>query len=96
MTAISPSAHLYQQPAAYTFITSDICGVFAATLIVIELATTLASSRLDFCNSFLYSIADTDLTKLQRVRNRLACFVTKSPPFICSVPLLRSLHACGL
>ena len=37
-------------------------------------------------------IADTDVTKLQRVQNRLACIVTKSPPFTRSLPLLRSHH----
>ena len=56
------------------------------------LATALVSSRLDYCNSLLYGIADTDVTKLQRVQNRLACIVAKSPPFTDSVPLLRSLH----
>ena len=56
------------------------------------LANALVSSRLDYCNSLLSGIAETDLTKLQRVLNRLACVVTKSPPFTRSVPLLRSLH----
>ena len=31
------------------------------------LATALVSSRLDYCNSLLYGIADIDLTRLQRV-----------------------------
>ena len=56
------------------------------------LATALVSSRLDYCNSLLYGIANIDLTRLQRVQNRLARPVTKSPPFTRSVPLLRSLH----
>ena len=56
------------------------------------LANVLVSSRLDYCNSILSGIAETDLTKLQRVLNRLARVVTKSPPFTRSVPLLRSLH----
>ena len=56
------------------------------------LANTLVSSRFDYCNSLLSGIAETDLTKLQRVLNRLARVVTKSPPFTRSVPLLRSLH----
>ena len=56
------------------------------------LATSLVSSRLDYCNSLLYGIAGIDLTKLQCVHNWLACFVTKSPPFTRSLPLLRSLH----
>ena len=56
------------------------------------LADALVSSRLDYCNSLLSGIAETDLPKLQRILNRLARVVTKSPPFTCSVPLLRSLH----
>ena len=56
------------------------------------IATALVSSRLDCCNSLLYGITDTDLTKLQYIQNRLARFVTKSPPFTRSVPLLRSLN----
>ena len=56
------------------------------------LANALVSSRLDYCNSVLSRIAETDLTKLQRGLNRLARVVTKSPPFPRSVPLLRSLH----
>ena len=50
------------------------------------------SSHLDYCNSLLYGIADIGLTQLPLIQNRLACLVTKSPPFIRSVPLLRSLH----
>ena len=45
-----------------------------------------------YCNSLLSGIAETDLTKLQRVLNHLARVFTKSPPFTRSVPLLRSLH----
>ena len=56
------------------------------------IANALVSIRLDYCNSVLFGIAETDLTKLQRVLNRLARVVTKSPPFTRSVPLLRSLH----
>ena len=56
------------------------------------LANALVSSRFAYCNSLLYGIAETDLAKLQRVLNRLARVVTKSPLFTYSVPLLRSLH----
>ena len=56
------------------------------------LATALVSSRLDYCNSVLYGIADIDLTRLQCVQNQLARLVTQSPPFIHSIPLLHSLH----
>ena len=53
------------------------------------LANTLVSSRLDSCNSLLSGIAETDLSKLRRVLNRLARVVTKSSSFTRSVPLLR-------
>ena len=56
------------------------------------LANALVSSPLDYCNSLWSGIAETDLTKLQRVLNRLALVVTKSPPFTHSVPLMCSLH----
>ena len=56
------------------------------------LANALVSSRLDYCNSLLSGIADTDLTKLQRVQSLLARGVVKSTPFTRSVSLLGSLH----
>ena len=56
------------------------------------LANALLSSRLDYCNSLLSGIAETDLTKFQCVWNRLTRVVTKSPPFTRSVALLLSLH----
>ena len=56
------------------------------------LATALISSRLDYCSSLLYGVADIDLTRLQRVQNRLARLVTKSSPFTRRLPLLCSLH----
>ena len=56
------------------------------------LATALVSSRLNYCNSILYCITDTDLTKLQHVQNRPAGIMTKSAPLTCGLPLLRSLH----
>ena len=55
------------------------------------LANALVFSRLDYCNSLLSGLADTDLTKLLCVQNRLLRVVT-TPPFTRSVPLLHSLH----
>ena len=43
-------------------------------------ANALVSSCLNYCNSLLHGIADTDLTKLRWVQNRLARVVIKSPP----------------
>ena len=56
------------------------------------LVNALVSNHLYYCNSLLSGMAETDFTKLQRVLNRLARVVTKSPPFTRSVPWLRSLH----
>ena len=55
------------------------------------LAKALVSSRLDYCNSLLSGIAETDLTKVQGMLTCLALVITKSSPFTCSVPLLCSL-----
>ena len=52
----------------------------------------LLANVLDYCNSLLYGITDSDLTKLQRIQNWLTRDVTKSLPFTCSVSLLLSLH----
>ena len=45
------------------------------------LATALMFGCLNYCNSLLYGIANTDLTKLQHVQKQLVHVVTKSPPF---------------
>ena len=56
------------------------------------LANALVSSRLDYCNSLLYSAPAKYLTKLQRVQNSLARVVTLSPKLTSSAPLLSKLH----
>ena len=56
------------------------------------LAHAMVTSRLDYCNSLLYGIADKDINRLQRVQNCLARVVTRSPPRTRSAPLLHKLH----
>ena len=56
------------------------------------LANALVSNPLDYCNSLLSGITDTDLTKLQHVQNWLAHVEMKSPLFARSVPLLCSFQ----
>ena len=51
------------------------------------LATALLSSCLHYCNSHLHGIVYSDLTKLQRIQNQLACV-----PLTRSVALLWFLH----
>ena len=64
----------------------------------ILLATALVSSRFDNCNSRLYGITDTDLTKLRRIQNQLARLVTMSLHLLrlLLLPLLRSLHCLSV
>ena len=52
----------------------------------------LVSSCLTYYSSVLSGIADTDLTKLQRVLDWLAHVVTQSAPITYNAPLLCSLH----
>ena len=57
-------------------------------------ATALEFNRVDYCNSHLYGIADIDLTRLQRVQNRLANLVTVSSIYSqCSIGSFASLVA---
>ena len=55
-------------------------------------ATSLVSSKLDYCNSILYNIPNREINKVQSVQNCLARVVTRSPRFCSVTPLLKSLH----
>ena len=72
------------------FSTSRIRSAFAVTSIWIVQNYLLWC--LDYYNSLTSGTTDTDLTKLQCAQHWLAHVVTKSPPFTCSVPLLRLRH----
>ena len=56
------------------------------------IATSLVSSKLDYCNSILYNIPNREINKVQSVQNCLARVVTRSPRFCSVTPLLKSLH----
>ena len=53
------------------------------------------STRLDYCNSVLYGIADNQLQRLQSVQNATARLVTCTRRTEHITPVLQSLH-CGL
>jgi len=50
------------------------------------------SSRLDYCNSFLYGISSTLLRRLQSIQNAAARLVTGAKKFDHITPVLRELH----
>ena len=52
------------------------------------IATSLVSSKLDYCNPILYNIPNREINKLQSVQNCLARVVTRSPRFCVKIPTL--------
>ena len=53
----------------------------------------LIGTRLDYCNSLLYNIADAKVEKLQKVQNQAARILTRSPRRDHVItPVLRQLH----
>ena len=50
------------------------------------------TSKLDDCNGLLYGLADSQISKLQRVQNTCARLIYALPKFSSVTPLLRELH----
>ena len=57
-----------------------------------ELANSLVSSKLDYCNSLYNGISQANLNKIQRIQNTLACVVTNTSKFEHITPILKKLH----
>ena len=57
-----------------------------------KLVHAFISCRLDFCNSLLHCIPDSQTSKLQRIQNSAARLVTRSSSRQHITPILRSLH----
>jgi len=58
----------------------------------VNLACSIVTSKLDYCDSVLYGISGTNIAKLPRMQNNLAHVVCKSPYNTNVTELLRELH----
>ena len=55
-------------------------------------ARSIVSSRLDYCNTFLYNRSQANLEKLQRVQNNIAHATVRARRTLHITPILRVLH----
>ena len=58
----------------------------------ILLANAMVSSRLDYCNSLLYGVSKSNMTKLQRVQNALCRIIFRLDKMSHVTPFLKKLH----
>ena len=56
------------------------------------IGSAIIGSRLDYCNSLLYGITSSNLSRLQRVQNALARVVCRTPLRAHITPILKQLH----
>ena len=57
-----------------------------------EIACSIVSSRLDYCNSVLFNTSASNIDRLQRLQNNLARIVCCAPARASAAPLLQKLH----
>ena len=57
-----------------------------------QLVHALVISRIDFCNSLLYSLPDVHTNKLQRIQNSAARLITRTKRREHITPILKQLH----
>jgi len=57
-----------------------------------QIAVSVVTARLDYCNSILYRMSRTNIAKLQRVQNTLARVVTRARKRDHITPILQDLH----
>ena len=85
MTAVCKACnfHLYRLSSIRRYITTD-----AARSVVQALVT----SRLDYCNSLLANLTNTQMKRLKSIQHKAACLVTRTPLREHITPVLKQLH----
>jgi len=58
----------------------------------LHIAKTIATSKLDYCNSLYYGLPKYQINRLQHIQNALAWTTVQAPKFQHITPILRSLH----
>ena len=75
--------HLYNLRRIRKYLTQQTCE---------KLVHAFVTSRIDYCNSLLYSLPAKQLDKIQRVQNTAARIIFRLPKFCHITPTLFSLH----
>ena len=85
ISAICQSVHFHIRSIGKVrkLLTFDACA---------SLIHALIGSRLDYCNSILYNLPDSKISRLQRVQNQAARILTRSPRREHITPVLKQLH----
>ena len=88
------SSHLSKQCASAFYHLHNISRIrkFLNTDTTKALVDTFVTSRVDYCNSLLYSLPASHLNKVQRVLNAAARLVFRAPRYCRITPLLYELH----
>ena len=60
------------------------------------IATSIVHSKLDYCNSLYYNLPQSQIKKLQNIKNYLARAVTRSSKSSHIAPVLKSLHRLNI
>ena len=75
--------HLRNIGSIRRYLTPDTCATLVHNLI---------SSKLDYCNSLLIELPETQINRLQRIQNSAACIVSRRPLHEHITPVLENLH----